>query len=1673
MPPGGDKVGEARVDIHVNAGPGEAELAALKSKVDRDFAELSRKKAEAELTLKAAEFDKKIDEAKGKLDYFKSRRATATLDLAKKHFDEQVAAAEAELKALSKQRTSISIDSKQLRAANKEQRLLSEARRLDERVALQQAKAERMVSRERQRATDDAIKSRAEIARLSESYEKLIGKQRGLEKSSRRVFSGRSLAVAEQEARKLERVASEADHVKHRIEQLGGSVDHLDPQISRNSSLLDRWLSKLGDTTVRLGPITTSIKGLGVGLGLLGPLLFELGGGVVSLAGTLGEGLAGGAVVATGALGGLATSAAGVGFVIAPMVHEFKEVHAAAEALTKAELKYGKGSEQVKTAQERLNNELHGVSPIAKEAFEDYGNLTNRWKALTKAARPAVFNAFGESLKTVQSLLPEFARESTATTKVAGKAWDSWMKSLRSSEAKKLLGNIMSDFRASIPGLASGLGSLVAIIGRLGAAGAHFLPGLSNGFAEWANNLEKAVGGGAALQSDVGRLVSQMQDLGHLTQDTGSLIVHIFDAGANSGQGMVKSLDNVIKRWDKWTQSASGKAGLAEFFGDSKEATEDFMSSLAHLTKLLFEFSRATAPLANGLLKVVTFIGDIISAADGLVGVKQIFQGIGIVLAGLFVASKVLTYADSIKTVSTRLAGYVGIETTAVAATEAEAVASAEAAAAMEAEAGAAATAAAALEAEAVAAAEATVATEATAVAALSADAGLGAGAAAATRAALGFGEAEAGAGLLAAALAPEVLIPAAVIAGLVTLGIVLGDTGQSIQDVEADFRKAGHEIDNSLTGASKAIDKYAAAQQHNASASKNASEARAHLVKLQKEGAPADKVTKAVEALTHAERQQARAAHQTGAVNREQIDSQKALLTGARNRVKTAREEIKTYKERIRAEERMSGPGGGTWEAKERNKLAKSERDLAQAMLDVSRAQRQEAATAVPYARSIKDLKPISAATERGLHKLAETIGATATKKIGSFVNPKDVAKVTELGNKLTNLGRGGQVKNIAVKSQGADQTIAKLQKLQAQTNKVEATRANIKVGANDQQAQAKLKRLAALSQRVTGTKNTVNILARSESAEAAIRRLKAHLRDVAHDKYQAEIKALDKATTPAERAHHNMRRAVDEKYSARLEAIDNASGKAKKAEGAGKSAAKQHYKLNITATNQQALNSIQAVNAALSGLHDKTVNVNVITHKSGGYSGGTADTFYSTFASGGLNDRELQRANEKAIRKQSGPSQRINKPTMLVGEQAPQHHEYVIATNPAYRGANERYLDQAASDLGYEVVPAYKKGKGKGKKGSGSGSGAKGGPGPHPPKLSKRVHHYLKATRLNYGDWLERYNATEKNAESEEGHYSAELSHEEREIAAGRMENWNYGLLRGYKENIREDERKLLNPIVPHIEKKILNQQGKAEKALKGTRSRLSQVSGTIGKLENEYSKMEKSKSESTKDYNTKKRQKKHQIDEWKKQQAELKKARKHEEDLIKEAKQELAKFRGEVPSIKDALSEAEDDVQYITDVETGTVEAPYETGGGAGGKEGPSIGEQTASYNEAREQLYEQFASNITGQTTPAAAPGASSAGGGPGGPSTFAVGAPGGQPNYLQKAISDAIGRTGGHPNYIPGGSSTRPSQKHGGASDDWHSAAGGTKIEVVNHFAAPPPDPHTWTKQQEFELGALS
>lgn len=1753
MPPGGDQVGSAYVEIHVDAAAGEAELDKLMAKADRDFAELGRKKAEAELTVKTADFDRKIDEAKDKLDYFKMRRANATLDLAKSHFDEEVAAAEAELKALGKQKVKIQIDAKQVRAANKETKLLSDARALDEKHALSQASAERKLSTERSRGTLEAAKARAEIARLGDEYEKLRGRQKAIEKSSARVFSPKSVGTAESERRALERVTAEADHVKAKIESMGGSVEGLDARMGKNTSLLDKWLSRLGDTSVRIGPITTSIKGLATGLGLLGPLIFELGGGAADLIGFLGSGIAGAAAVGGAGLAGFATSAVGVGLVIKPMVKEFGEVKKAEEAVAKAELKYGKGSEQVKTAQEQLNHELKGVSPIAKAAIQDYGKLGGEWRNLTKSAKPAVFDAFGQGLKTVQALLPEFAHESVATTKVAAGAWSAWMKSLRSSGAKQVLGEVMSNFRASIPSLAAGLGDITAMLGHIAAAASHFLPGLSHGFADWAHNLEESVGSGTSLVHTIGNMVHNMRDFGHLAQDSGSFLVHFFGDAAGAGDELNNSLDHTIQSWDKWAQTRQGEESLKNFFTESAGATKDFFAVLGGAVKLLFEFSQATAPIANGLLHIVTFIGQLVSAADRLVGVKQILTGVGYALAGLYVAGKVEKTITAIANLGSRVGSFLGLTTASTVGTDANT-------AALEANT-------AAMEANAVAAGEAGAAR------------GLEGLATAGDDAALAMNGAAAEAGGLSALLAPEVLIPAAVIGGLVLLGTQVEGVGSSFEEAE----KASEAAEVAFQHAGKNFQ----------SSSKGVNDAYHRREKATNELKDAEeKTVKAIEKHGDTSKQAVAATKKQEAAERASINSQKSAYAAAQNNVKAAKEVLKTTEDNIKAKQEemhtaqakvgahAAGRAGfvpGVPDSHEAEHVAEAVHRMALAEHGAAVAAHEMAVANIVNERSAKGLAPITDKTARSLQGLSKSIGVAATKKIGNFVNPGDVSKVANLSNKLTKLGQGTQVKKIDVKSQGANQAVSQLQRLNKQSEKVSGGVTKLTVKSNDTQANQSLRKVAQQAQAIMGSRPVLKILGNASNAEQAVKQLKAHAEAAVNKQYKAELKAEDKSGQAASNFHHNLQGVANEKYNARLGAIDQATHTISGAEGKAKRFGAQNPHATLSATDNASaiIEGVRAKLAALNGqtAHTEVVNTtkNVIVtehkgHATGGpmFAGGGSDTLLAA---------EQYRATQNAVTVQGGVPRLISQPTYLVGEQAPRHPEYVLAMNPAYRGQNERYLDDAAGHLGKEVIPMYAKGSG-GKKSSsggskGSGGGSKGssgssggnsnqdnrsdsekaGPKPYAFQSSKhwKVHNHKFAPES-----VANLNTSEATLQNLEGKFNAELRREEQEIEHNQRDAWDFGRLKGFLSKEEQEQGRIINTIIPNIVQATGQVITTMDKQLKGplSKGKVAEAKKQANHLQQEYDGLQapeapsvsKKPGESDAAYSKRKKseenaykdRKNHYEAHKKKLKGEAKQAAKYASLLEKEraaaikekeeAENEQREVRHEaVVEHETALEEIQTESSNVGYIEQHPEAAPYyenpeeeetpkekeekaisERGhpnieaaelaeveaenrgvNGAGLKpyqegvlhaaeaefnyakstaftgddleaaqalrsaqqamEGAAgnAAEEIISSQSLRAGLYQSFAGNLAGLgTIPSAAGGMWGATNSPATPA------------------------------YLPGSTTGTGNPGFSGSGSIGQSGPS-TSNTIVNNFAAPPPDPHTWTAQQSFELGALA
>lgn len=226
--------------------------------------------------------------------------------------------------------------------------------------------------------------------------------------------------------------------------------------------------------------------------------------------------------------------------------------------------------------------------------------------------------------------------------------------------------------------------------------------------------------------------------------------------------------------------------------------------------------------------------------------------------------------------------------------------------------------------------------------------------------------------------------------------------------------------------------------------------------------------------------------------------------------------------------------------------------------------------------------------------------------------------------------------------------------------------------VDIDSSKAAGKIAGLARDLQQLGARKQAIEILANTDGAQAKIKALE-QLKEHAKNPLKFAINAVDKATSVAKGAKRSID-AIGNKHDTDIRGKDNASGPAKQAKGAVESIPRDHD-TNIRADASAALATARAAAAAISGM---TAVLHVIAAVSGMPSGGRA--------TGG--PLVPERGEIPGYARGGGY---IRRPMFMVGEEAPRHPEFVIATNPAYRDENRKYLFEAAHRLG---LPGFAKG-------------------------------------------------------------------------------------------------------------------------------------------------------------------------------------------------------------------------------------------------------------------------------------------------------------------------------------------------------------------------------------------
>lgn len=344
-----------------------------------------------------------------------------------------------------------------------------------------------------------------------------------------------------------------------RIRELGGHTRNLRVDLEKDRNLFARWATSLAGARVHLGFFSTSLKGLGAVIVGLGPIILGVIGTASALVGVLGTALTGAMAVGTAAVSGF-------GIALLGLLPSLKQ----------------------------LGTELKADATIT-------GPLQKMRDTLTKDIRPDFFSVAHDGVQTLQADFPTFQAGATSAFHAAAQGAHEWLAGLRSPEARNILKDLLASVTASLPPLMDGLGHIATALGRVGQSASHFLPGLNQGFEQWAQNLERSIGKGAQLDTRVGRLVTHMRDVGHLAQQSGRLLINFFGAGANTGDSLVRSLTSVFAEWNAWMRSVEGQKSLQDFFQRSADLARQLFPAIARIATSIANLSAAAEPLTEGV----------------------------------------------------------------------------------------------------------------------------------------------------------------------------------------------------------------------------------------------------------------------------------------------------------------------------------------------------------------------------------------------------------------------------------------------------------------------------------------------------------------------------------------------------------------------------------------------------------------------------------------------------------------------------------------------------------------------------------------------------------------------------------------------------------------------------------------------------------------------------------------------------------------------------------------------------------------------------------------------------------------------------------------------------------------------------------------------------------------
>jgi murein DD-endopeptidase MepM/ murein hydrolase activator NlpD len=316
-------------------------------------------------------------------------------------------------------------------------------------------------------------------------------------------------------------------------------------------------------------------------------------------------------------------------------------------------------------AQTQLATAMDNLSPAGRRFAEFIYGLKPRWIEFRNAVQQALLPPIQQGITKALPLLDTLQAGLVDSAQVMGK-WINRIGGLLGSPAfnNDVSGIMKSNNRALNDFMASGRNMIVVLSKIAKVAG----PTLVEPFAKWVRTLTRGWRESLQTEKGMGRLTGFMQR----ARDTAKRLWSIFTnlagsihgigkAATPAGNDLLKTLDKVTAKWDRWANSKAGQERMTEFFEATKPATAALGRLAGNLVELFVKLGEGGG---GPLVAFVDTLNALVEGITWLVGIPGVGKFIGwlFMLAGVgggigFVAGALLKMARNLQRVSGVLRG--------------------------------------------------------------------------------------------------------------------------------------------------------------------------------------------------------------------------------------------------------------------------------------------------------------------------------------------------------------------------------------------------------------------------------------------------------------------------------------------------------------------------------------------------------------------------------------------------------------------------------------------------------------------------------------------------------------------------------------------------------------------------------------------------------------------------------------------------------------------------------------------------------------------------------------------------------------------------------------------------------------------------------------------------------